>query len=205
MILIPEIETVVILVPRTGSTSLRSAVLKRYPKSIALYRHMEADGVPFGYDRWHKVGVFREPVERLWSLYKYCATDEGLRAGYPKFAEKMRVSVGMPFDDWIVYNDVVFTDPFSSENGSDYYPQYAVHHPLPENRKSQFFYLRPDLGTQIFRYNRLHLLEKQLDIKLPAENASEKRPVPVLNNRAKEHVCRFLNWDIDMSEDWRKL
>lgn len=51
MILIPEIQTVVILVPRTGSGSLRRAVAAKYPQSILLYRHMEADGVPAGHDK----------------------------------------------------------------------------------------------------------------------------------------------------------
>jgi hypothetical protein len=43
MILIPEIETVLILVPRTGTGSLRRAVLQRYPRAMLIYRHMEAD------------------------------------------------------------------------------------------------------------------------------------------------------------------
>lgn len=34
MILIPEIETVVILTPRTGSGSLRRAVAEAYPREI---------------------------------------------------------------------------------------------------------------------------------------------------------------------------
>ena len=49
MILIPEIEAVVILVPRTGSGSLYRAVLDRYPKALMPYRHMEADGVYMRY------------------------------------------------------------------------------------------------------------------------------------------------------------
>ena len=72
MILIPEIETIVILVPRTGSGSLKRAILKTYSKAHVLYRHMEADGVPHGYDRWRRVGVARNPLDRLWSLYKFC-------------------------------------------------------------------------------------------------------------------------------------
>ncbi|MBL3684559.1 hypothetical protein F2981_16960 [Sinorhizobium meliloti] len=47
--------------------------VEKYPRSTLIYRHMEADGVPAGYDRWRKVGVVRHPVERLWSLYKFLA------------------------------------------------------------------------------------------------------------------------------------
>ena len=61
MLLIPEIETVVVLVPRTGSGTLRRAIVQAYPKAMLIYRHMEADGVPAGYDRWSKVGVVRDP------------------------------------------------------------------------------------------------------------------------------------------------
>jgi len=71
MLLIPEIETVVILVPRAGSTSIKRAVLAKYPEAMMIYRHMEADGVPFGYDRWRKIGVVHNPIDRLCSLYKY--------------------------------------------------------------------------------------------------------------------------------------
>jgi hypothetical protein len=60
-----------ILTPRTGTRALKRAIAERYPQSFMLYRHMEADGVPQGYDRWPKIGVVREPVARLWSLYKY--------------------------------------------------------------------------------------------------------------------------------------
>ena len=91
MILIPEIETVVILVPRTGTTSLIKAIKERYPEAIRLYRHMEADGIPAGYDAWDKVGVARDPVERLWSLYKYLQTFGG---PYPaEYIAKQRESV----------------------------------------------------------------------------------------------------------------
>lgn len=71
MILIPNLKVVLILVPRTGSGSLKRAVLNQYPDALLLYRHMEADGVPQGYDRWQKVGVLRNPQDRLWSLYKF--------------------------------------------------------------------------------------------------------------------------------------
>ena len=65
MILIPEKQVVLILVPRTGSGTLKRAVKARYPKSILLYRHMEADGGPAGYDRWQKIGIVRQTVESV--------------------------------------------------------------------------------------------------------------------------------------------
>ena len=72
-----------------------------------LYRHMEADGVPHGYDRWRKVGVVRNPVDRLWSLYKYlqrfgldwCAEHD------ETYTARMRASVEQPFEQWLIGND----------------------------------------------------------------------------------------------------
>lgn len=199
MLLIPDIKTVVILVPRTGTTALIAAVKARYPAAIQLYRHMEADGVPFGYDRWRKVGIVRDPVSRLWSLYKYCSI-KAKRAEFPAYAEKLSRSVALPFSEWLIANEIVFTDPFSSENGHDYFPKYAVRHPIPENRKSQFIYLRPDLGTKVFRYNAIDQLARELDINLSEQlNVSPAIDAFPLTRAAQLHVERFHAWDFEAS------
>lgn len=112
MILVPEIETVVILVPRTGTTALKNALLGKYPKALLLYRHMEADGVPRGYDRWRKVGVLRDPVARLWSLYKFLREMRQEPNWHPGFAARMNASATAPFDQWLVENETVFTHPY---------------------------------------------------------------------------------------------
>lgn len=197
MILIPEIETVVILVPRTGSGSLRRAVQGRWPKSILIYRHMEADGVPQGYDRWHKVGVVREPVERLWSLYKFLLRFDGNHD--PDYINAMRQSVAMPFDEWIVCNQVPFTSPYDSANRGRYWPQFTVRHPLPENRKSQFVYLRPDLGTEVHRFNHLRDLERRLDVRLndvDPQNVTDASAPPELSETTQRYVETAFAWDL---------
>lgn len=156
MIIIPEIETVVILVPRTGSGALRRAVAAKYPKSMLVYRHMEADGIPLGYDRWPRVGVVRNPLDRLWSLYKFLRNFGGNHD--PAFILAMHASVARPFDDWLLNNEIVFTSPYDRAGLGRYWPGYSVRHPIPENRKSQFVYLRPDLGTEIHRTRMRRLL-----------------------------------------------
>lgn len=198
MLLIPEIETVVILVPRTGTTALKDAVLATYPKAIRLYRHMEADGVPHGYDRWRKVGVVRDPVERLWSLYKYlqrfgidyCQKHE------PDYTASMRQSVEMPFSDWLIGNQTPFSTPYDSAGKGRFYPAYACLHPMPENRKSQFVYLRPDLGTVIWRYSDVVDLFDYLGLSAVSKvNGSDEAPCPVLSADAQAHVDRWFAWD----------
>jgi len=200
MILIPEIETVVILVPRTGSKALRLAIAERYPLSILLYRHMEADGVPQGYDRWRRVGVVRDPVDRLWSLYRFLkwmgGQSDGRGKWEPTYVEKQRQSAAMPFDQWIVENQVVFTSPYDSARGDKFYPGFAVRHPLPENRKSQFIYLRPDLGTEVWRYADVASLYETLGVEPASHNRNDPEPVPVLSDAAVDHVNNWFAWDI---------
>lgn len=193
MIIIPEIETVMILVPRTGSGSLRRAIAKRYPKSMLIYRHMEADGLPLGYDQWKKVGVLREPVARLWSLYKFLRNFGGDHD--PAYVQAMRESVSMGFSEWLVSNRVPFTTPYDSAGHGRFWPQYTVRHPLPENRKSQFMYLRPDLGTKIVPFNKLGNLAAHLDLDLDHQNRTTEDGAPDLSPLAQEHVERWFRWD----------
>lgn len=193
MIIIPELETVVILVPRTGSGSLRRAIASRYPRSTMIYRHMEADGVPHGYDRWPKVGVVRHPVDRLWSLYKFLKNFTGYEASY---VAAMRRSVNAPFCEWLVHNREVFTNPYDRSGGNGFFPVFSVLHSLPENQKSQFVYLRPDLGTRIYRHDELHMLESRLGVRLGDTHKTDDTPHPRLTQEAERHVNSFFDWDL---------
>lgn len=200
MILIPEIETTVVLVPRTGSLSLWRGIGAKYPKSALLYRHMEADGVPFGYDRWPKVGVVRHPVERLWSLYKFLRNLDDDGWSDPAFAAAMRASAACSFDDYVTKNDVVFASPDDRTGFGRYLPQFAVRHALPENRKSQRLYLRPDLGTEVFRFDQLGELAERLGIGLAVTNATEASEMPALSPEADSYVHRVFAWDFEAAE-----
>ena len=84
MIIIPEAEAVVILTPRAGSTALKRMLLNRdYPQAFSPYRHMEADGVPAGYEHYQKFGVVRKPLARLWSVY--CFLQRAVENPKPKW------------------------------------------------------------------------------------------------------------------------
>lgn len=194
MILIPEIETVVILVPRTGSGSLRRAIASAYPRSMMIYRHMEADGIPLGYDRWTRVGVVRHPVDRLWSLYKFLQDFGGDHD--PAYIAAMRRSVQRPFDDWLMNNETVFTSPYDSAGECRFWPQYTVRHPMPENRKSQFLYLRPDLGTAIYRYGDGGIFRRLYVSPEHTHNKTDPRPLPRLSLEATDYVERVFSWDL---------
>lgn len=197
MILIPEIQKVVILVPRTGTGSLRRAIREAYPNAIHLYRHMEADGVPHGYDHWQKVGVVRHPLERLWSLYKFLQRFDGPHD--PAYLRAMRESVQRPFTEWLIHNEVAFTTPFD-RGGSRFFPFYSCRHAMPENRKSQWLYLRPDLGTAVYQYGALNALADALGLDgIPVTaNVTEGRAVPWsdMTPAAWDHLERFHCWDL---------
>jgi hypothetical protein len=199
MILVPELKTVVILTPRTGTRALKAALGARFPSALMLYRHMEADGVPQGYDRWRKVGVAREPVERLWSLYKYlkrfgldfCEEHDAT------YTAAMRQSVDRPFEEWLLRNETVFTSPYDSAGLGRFYPAYTVRHPLPENRKSQFVYLRPDLGTEVIPYRDVARLYATLDVEPLRMNGTPDDPPPALSMGARAYVERWFQWDLE--------
>lgn len=204
MIIVPEIETVVILVPRTGTSALKRAVLATYPDAMMLYRHMEADGVPYGYDHWRRIGIVRDPVDRLWSLYLFLKwmgagrNADGRGKWEPTYVEKQRRSSDRPFCEWLIENETVFTSPYDSASGGKFYPGFAVHHPLPETRKSQFIYLRPDLGTEVWQFHALDHLQRELGIVAPRENENPNRePVPDLSPEAELHMRRWFQWDLD--------
>ncbi len=197
MIIVPELQLVVILVPRTGSGSLRRAVQKKYPQSMLIYRHMEADGVPQGYDMWPKIGVVRHPIDRLWSLYKFCKNFDG---DYPNtnYRNAMRASCALPFNEWLIENKTVFTHGWDTGYTTDYYPVNTVRHALPENRKSQLVYLRPDLGTQIYFFEELEQLARRLKIEMKPHNATKQEPPPELSLNVRKELAHNLKWDFHM-------
>lgn len=201
MIIIPELETVVILPPRTGSKALRNALLSTHPQSFMPYRHMEADGVPHGYDQWRRVGICRHPIDRLWSLYRYVKVmgegrePDGKGKWEPGYIEAQADAANRPFDDWIINNRLPFTTPYSQGDAS-FYPNFCVLHALPENRKSQKLYLRPDLGTQVYGYECADRLHKELGVNPDRINAAPPASRPTLSNEALEHIYRFFSWDL---------
>jgi hypothetical protein len=192
MILIPELETVLILVPRCASTALKNAVLAKYPKAMAIYRHMEASGIPHGYDQWTKIGVVRDPVERMWSLFNYIQRVEA--NFHPDHIKRMRQSTEAGFNHWVVENRLIFCHPHVHVSGFD--PYYSVMYPKPENMKSQWDYLRPDLGTRIFQFSQLNTIETRLGIDLVQTNESLAPEMPELGAEARHHIGCYFNWDL---------
>jgi hypothetical protein len=110
----------------------------------------------------------------------------------------MRASVQRPFYDWVLHNQTVFTCPYDTAGGARFFPGYTVRHSLPETRKSQFVYLRPDLGTRIYRYHdQLAQLEERLDIKLQRwSNTTVLSSPPQSTPAVRDHIERWFAWDL---------
>lgn len=208
MLLIPELELVVILPPRTGSGTLRRAIAAKFPKTIALYRHMEADGVPHGYTHWKKMGFIRDPLERLFSLWQFCLhppTDQ------PECWRKnlQDSTKGKNFTGWVTQNMVPFTNQYDSSGAGRLFPFFTVLHSMPETRKPQAMYLRPDLGTKVIPYERLGQACKSiLDIDLDDVPRTNLSPVhfdrsgfnPGALETLDAHVQKWLHEDVRLRE-----
>lgn len=134
MLIIPEIETVVLQPPRTGTTSLRDAVLKKYPQSFLLYRHMEADGIPFGYTHWRRVCQIRHPYQRLQSMYLYMKNPKIKERTCLEWVSRMQTASDKSFDLWL--EDLEhFTSP--GIPGKNMRPRDCVVWAGPDQKKSQ--------------------------------------------------------------------
>lgn len=195
MLLVPELTAIFIFPPRTGSDSLCIELMRKFPNAFLPYRHAEADLVPEGYEAWRKIGFVRHPLARLWSLYKYCAIladHENIMPQLKDEVDRVANSVqGMQFEDWVRNNIELFLPKDSP------YPLLYQRHCIPETRKSQEIYLRPDLGTIILRYQDLpeHMLSWGLD---PAKKNGATPPVPCPkpSKALQKHMKKYFAWDM---------
>lgn len=220
MIVIPEARAVVILVPRAGSTALKELLLGAFPRAFMPYRHMEADGVPAGYECYQKYGLVRKPLTRLWSMWHYIKRMESERKPtWDSFGiDEIVAEANTGFINWMLNGSVPFAR--SASPTGNVYPQYHTLHPKHEFHKSQYVYLRPDLGTRVFPF---HFANNMLD-SLAARAAEGQENVPALRmpdrkvNAAAPRMthgvaqelgqlidagrCDHLLWDHDRAGGW---
>lgn len=195
MLIIPELHAVFIFPPRTGSDTLCVELMRAHPNAFLPYRHMEADGLPVGYDSWRRVGFVRHPLARLWSLFKYCSIlsdQECVAELAPQVRRVVESVAGKSFEQWLVKNE----EPFLPLDSG--IPLLTQLHPKAETRKSQWEYLRPDLGTVILKFQDLptHMAAWGLDA--TKRNGHTPQPeVPKVGKRAMKHLRHHFAWDFD--------
>lgn len=184
--------------PRTGSGTLYRELQRVYPKSMLLYRHMEADGVPHGYDRWQRVGFVRHPLMRLWSLHNYMRIHkDGAATNDPVEAQRVRSQSETPFEDWMLRNNEPFTKAFNLSGSGRYAPLLTRSHAAPENKLSQWDYLRPDLGTQVLKFENLHHHLAEWGLNPDASHNRISPQEPPHSAEIVNHLWRFCKWDLE--------
>ncbi len=211
MLIIPSHETIVITPPRTGSTILRDIVLDEIPRSFSPYRHMEAAGIPFGYENYKRLCVIRHPLDRLWSLYKYV---QHTAAGSPEWRKAQRDSTVNPeiggadrlsFSEWLLDNNTIFAG-WTPKNGGVPSGPYRTKHPRPETRKSQALYAYAGIDEDEDKAVELHYFEdgtiwSALGLQPPTENHDSrnrsKGPYdrPTVSDEAIDATHARLEWD----------
>lgn len=196
MLLIPELQVTFIFPPRTGSDSLCLELMGRFPNAFLPYRHMEADGLLPGYESWRRVGFVRHPLARLWSLFKYCTViaDGEVIPTLKGEVERVAKSVeGKSFESWVLHNEELF---LPADSGIPILHQ--LHH-IPETRKSQQIYLRPDLGTVVLKFQdlRKHMAAWGLN---PEHQAGKTAalPVPKPSKKLRKHLEKHFPWEMAM-------
>jgi len=194
MIIIPELERVVIQPPRTGSTSLRVAIAERYPKSFYPYHHMEHEGIPHGYDHWTSVGIMRNPVERLFSMYKYMGSYTNPNTDQQWIAN-MRKDVDRSFGDWLMYSTELFTDAYI---GGRFNPLYSVINMIPAVIKPQSSYIGN--SDSILWLEDVERINEYFDISLPLINQSTDEELNSLSTTEKNHFIKCHGNDLELFE-----
>lgn len=192
MLILPEKSAIFIFPPRTGSTSIKHAIMEAMP-SMLLYRHAERDAVPPGYGGYQVFGVVRHPLDRMWSLYKWIAALDATKSAKWAQGEVVRLQesiLNRTFSDWLVNNE----EPFLPE-GSGHPGMFQLHY-KPETRKSQFEYLRPDLGTTLIPFHILPAWMEEHGVKFPHDNRSVPRPCPDMTPAMQKHLETYCEWEL---------
>lgn len=197
MLIVPERETILILPPRTGTSSLHTAVCEEYPHAFMLYRHAERNAIPPGYERYRVAGFVRHPLARMWSLYKFiCCLDPANLGGHWAQDELIEAVENVQsfkgFEDWLCNNERLFVP---KDKGEPQLYQFAY---IPETKKSQRMYLRPDMGTEILHFPDFNGWLAHMGLPHLHNNGTVKSDPPVIGREAWQHIEHFMKWEHEL-------
>ena len=194
MIVVPELSLVILQPPRTGSTSLRAAILERHPRARSLYRHLERNGIPAAYRDFDVACMIRDPLERLHSLWRYMRTRRPGTASDNVWAARMARDAARPFADWLARSRETFTYRTPVGAAPHYHGGLDA---TPAARKSLRAWARPDLGpVELLWLDDRDALEVRLDIRLPRMNAAAADPFPAGSAAVDAFLARHHAWDL---------
>lgn len=136
----------IIEIPRTGTKSLREALLQ-IPGTFVYGNHNEVSTLPKAFEEFTLATVVRDPVHRLHSLYRYLSMDAVVNRHKEWFTPLHREVTEMSFSEWILDGKALFC------GGA--WP-YSVAHQVPEQNKSQSgYYAHPDYLVEAFPHENL--------------------------------------------------
>jgi hypothetical protein len=194
MIIIPETQTIVLQPPRTGTTSLRDALLKEYPQAFLIYRHMEADGIPFGYNHFRKVCQVRHPFERLKSMYFYMRNPNIKPRTCAKWVARVKAASNKSFEEWL-HDPTCFVS--SGIPGLDLRPRDCQKWIGPSQKKSQILWAKG--ADQLLRNE--HLNEDAfllLGVDVGHVNAAKDKKAVECTSHVMRFLHEFHSWDMEI-------
>ena len=204
MIIIPELETVLLQPPRTGTSSVKDAVLEKYPKAFVLYRHMERVGIPHGYERYQIVSHMRNPFTRMESLFKYMSKPDVREDTDPEWLSAVQKATRTGFKDWLLNSQYVFAKGAPTVS-KPYRPKYQVAYAVREQEKSQRLWAEgaddvikfETLGYDVGRLLNIH--------SLPLRGATSEKQFE-WDKDMFDHMWQWHEWDLNAygySSRWR--
>lgn len=189
MLIVPELERVFVLIPRTGTGTLYRQLKEKYPSSILLYRHMEAVGCPKPYSAMYKLTTFiRHPLHRMWSLWKMlhtCPTWKKTIEGFENFEE------------WLEGYESTEFGKYGYDTGKRY-PQLSVYYDIPETRKSQNYYIGVGSGVEVFEFAALQDKMQEWGLEPGVtHNSTEDKSPPWPSQKIMDHLEHYHKWDLN--------
>lgn len=153
-------------IPRTGTKSLREALMQ-IPGTFLYGNHNEITTLPEAFKDFRIAVVVRDPVHRLYSIYRYMRMTQVVQRHPEWFDPLHREVMEMTFSEWIVDGKALFC------GGA--WP-YTVAHMVPEQDKGQASYFTmTGQYAEIFPHENLFSLDRD-------RNSVESLSSRILNN-----------------------
>lgn len=219
MIIIPEISAIYVRVPGNEDGSFSQAILNRYSQARILYNQMEVDGIPIEYKHFEKFGIVRDPIERLWNFYNDHKYKEATPFSQTIYGPGVK---DYDFETWVLLSTACFgaeTHPRKTREGNTLYEPNAIIHHIPENQKSQYFYLMPTSGASyqsdeaaapanneigLFPHSHIQNFAQAMGIKELVCQENRYGPAPEIHAELTRLAFqKFFAWDYQTSENLR--
>ncbi len=188
MFVIPELRKVVVMPPRSGSTSLRRALAAKYDFGWSPYRHAEVSMLKFvrqihpAVDDYGIVYILRDPMDRMISLWRYMQSvnrERNSRAP-EEWINRVRTDASRPFQDWLLNSTELFNE--SAAHPLDGSPQshYCTAWNVPAAQKDARWFLRgaQPSSVEICRFGDTRDYQKILglrwDVDIIRDNTTEQ-------------------------------